>query len=106
MEWTRVLQAAENDPKAASLNERTMQNLAALVRYGDAELLPPSTVGPGYYPSVVLDWIDLQQQIEVFEDRFEIYGFSVVPTAIQHVTLEQVGYLPNQLLPLLAPLKR
>jgi len=106
MGWTRVLQAAEDDPNVASSNERTLQNLAALVRYGDAELRPPSTVGPGYYPSIVLDWIDLQQQIEVFEDRFEIYDFSVVPTAIQHVALEQVGHLPIQLLPLLAPLKR
>ena len=82
MGWTRALQAAEDDPKAASLNERTLQNLAALVTYGDAGLLPPSTVGQGYYPSVVLDWIDLQQQIEVFEDRFEVYDFTVVPTAI------------------------
>lgn len=106
MGWTGVLQAAEDDPKAASLNERTLQNLAALVRYGDVVLLPPSTVSQGYYPSVVLDWIDLQQQIEVFEDRFEVYDFSVVPTVIQHVALEQVGHLPSQLFPLLAPLKR
>jgi hypothetical protein len=106
MEWTGVLQAAKDFPRRASVNERTLQNLAALVRYGHAELLPPSAVGQGYYPTILLDWIDLEKQIEVFEDRFELYDFSVVPTAIQHVALGKVGHLPSQLLPLLAPLKR
>ncbi|WP_455272819.1 hypothetical protein [Rhizobium herbae] len=106
MEWVEVLQAVEDDPNGASANEHTMQNLAALVRYGTVELLPPSTVGQGYYPSAVLDWDDVQTQIEVFEDRFEFYDFSQMPTAIQHVAVAKLGQLPNPLLPLLKPLKR
>ncbi|WP_157949021.1 hypothetical protein [Neorhizobium huautlense] len=106
MEWEKVLQAVDDDPKGASIDDHTLQNLAALVRYGEAELLPPSTVGKGYYPSAVIDWDNLQKQIEVFEDRFEIYDFSPVPTAIQHVVVEKLGQLPDQLLPLLKPLKR
>jgi hypothetical protein len=106
MDWTKVLQAVEDDPGEVVVNEATFQNLAALVRFGAAELLPPSTVGKGYYPSTLVDWDDLQKQIEVFEDRFELYDFSEVPAAIRHVAVEDVGQLPDQLLKLLAPLKR
>lgn len=106
MDWTRVLEAVEVGPKGASVHECTLQNLVALVKYGDAELLPPSTAGQGYYPSTVLDWNDLQTQIEVFEDRFEIYDFSEVPIAIEHVAVEESGKLPDRLITLLGRLRR
>jgi hypothetical protein len=106
MEWARIIQALDDGPKGASVNECTLRNLVALVQYGKAELLPPSTVGNGYYSSIVLDWNDRHTQIEVFEDRFEIYDFSEVPTAIQHVVVEEIGKLPDRLITLLGQLGR
>lgn len=106
MEWAKVLQAVEDDPRSTSLDERTTQNLKALIKYGRDHLLPPSTAGQGYYRSAVLDWTVQKQQVEVFKDRFEMYYFSTIPAAIRHVEIEVIDQLPDSLIPLLKQLKR
>jgi hypothetical protein len=50
-------------------------------------------------PSAILDWTDIHIQIEVFEDRYQIYDFSAAPGAIHHIAIETIGQLPSQLLP-------
>lgn len=65
----------------------TRQNLAELIRLIRATGRPPPLLSPGYWPTFCATWeIEGSKtlEIEVFDDRYEIYRFFDGKTDISH----------------------
>ncbi len=96
--WQVVADAVENilpdshdpfDPKTVA-NARDLVNTCQLL-YG-----VPEGVGKGYWSTITLWWSGLE--IEVFEDRFELYRFQSQKTDIAHFEHEPGTPIPAELL--------
>ena len=64
-----------------------IQNLDDLLRYLRSTNRPAPAVSPGYWPTFCLTWAVEEArnlEIEVFEDRYEIYRFFDGNTDIRH----------------------
>ena len=94
-DWERVeAEIAEIvEARATAFDTATRQNLADLIHELRASSRPAPGLSPGYWPTFRLTWAEAgvdNLEIEVFDDRYEVYRFFDGKTEIWY-ELHQAG---------------
>lgn len=81
MGWVRTGATVERAAAEAAIPARTVAHARSLVAHAIGRWPAPDAVQPGYWPTLCLTWPALE--IEIHDDRFELYRFGPDATQIR-----------------------
>jgi hypothetical protein len=102
--WTRIFVAMDRlvDENHNILHKNTIENAKLFMKFASSRYIAASEIGMGYWPTIRVIWSLPSHpiEIEIFEDRYELYRFADGTTEIMHVPAMQ-DCIPDQLKTLL-----
>lgn len=101
MEWEKVLETVENFSGRIGIPTKSV--VASFVSFASANLVSPSEVLEGVFPTVRICWDDPLMEVEIFDSSFETYDFRVIPAGIEEFDVVEIGQLPGAFLKSLDP---
>jgi len=107
-DWAQAMaqRQAVLDRRPGAFASATLANLDELLALMRDTGRPLPVIGEGYWPTFILEW-DASGfetfQIEVFEDRFEVYGLATNPIDITYVHRAPGQAFPDNLITALPP---
>ncbi|MDM9647696.1 hypothetical protein [Rhizobium sp. S163] len=103
MKWEKVFETVEHFSERIDI--ATKCAVRSFVSYASANLVPPSEVLEGIFPTVRISWNDPPMEVEIFSGSFETYDFRVIPAGIESFDIVEVGQLPHSFTKSLEPLR-
>lgn len=103
MKWEEVLETVELFSGRIGISTKSV--VASFVSYASANLVSPSEVVEGVFPTVRICWDDPLMEVEIFSYSFETYDFRVIPAGIEQFDVGEIGQLPDAFLKSLEPLR-
>ncbi|KQQ14608.1 hypothetical protein ASF53_08205 [Methylobacterium sp. Leaf123] len=79
--WQRIGAAVERVAAEAAIPVQTIAHAHGLVAHAAGRWPAPDAVQPGYWPTLCLTWPAIE--IEIHDDRFELYRFGPGATQIR-----------------------